>query len=103
MIEQIADRLDWFKPAKPYIVLLVFFAILQFTLPLIAEPDHSFKNLSWYYSITQQLNNVGLFGLWTPYPPLFSLLLYFFGANVGDLQSFSLAWQITNIVLVLAS
>ncbi len=48
------------------------------------------------------MRDEGLFAVWTPYPPLFSLFLYGYTTIFSDWDSFFLSWKVLNIVMVLA-
>lgn len=84
-----------------YTVLFLAFIALNLLLPLISPPNHTFKNLPWYWRVATQLHEWGLFAIWTPYPPLFSLYIYLLTTFFNEPEVFFLAWKLLNLAMIL--
>jgi hypothetical protein len=87
---------------RAYAVILVGFAATQLVLYLLVTPNRSFGNVQWYYAMGEQMRASGLFAVWTPYPPLFSLSLYGGITLLRSWSTFLHGWQVLNVALVLA-
>jgi len=87
---------------RTYAAIVAGCAATQLVLSLLVAPNHTFGNLIWYYAMAGQMRASGLFAVWTPYPPLFSLLLYWHKTLLASWGAFLRGWQVLNVTLVLA-
>jgi hypothetical protein len=89
------------KQLKQYSTLLILFITLQLILSFFTIPNHSYANLTWYIEIAGQMYHNGFFNVWTPYPPIFPMILYGSLVTLGTLSNFLLFWKVLNVFFVL--
>jgi Glycosyltransferase family 87 len=101
---KIGNWKEHMKQAKylDYVILLGLFVMLQVLLAFFVVPKHSLDNVDWYYDVANQMHRAGIFAVWTPYPPLFSVFLYVFSTVFAKWDSFFVAWPVWNAAMVLA-
>jgi hypothetical protein len=76
------------------------FLVMQWFLGLFARVDHSYGNVRWYLDVARKMHGGGFFNVWTPYPPVFPILLYLTTSILMAYSGFLLFWQSLNVALV---
>lgn len=81
-------------------LIVAVFVGMQWFLGIFARVDHTYGNVRWYIDVAQQMHERGFFNVWTPYPPVFPVVLYLTTSVFRTAASFLLFWKILNIGLV---
>jgi len=82
------------------ILLIIFsFLLLQFLLKKFIVAGHDFTNVYWYKDIAEKISQKGIFNVWTPYPQLFSVLIYLIFSDTA--KYYVMVWSVLNVSLLL--
>ena len=80
------------------VVMIILFILLQKVLGVFARPDHTYGNVRWYFDVGAAMHERGFFEVWTPYPPVFPMLLYVLSAFQKEITGFINLYKILNLV-----
>jgi len=83
-----------------YGLLVLLFLAVQGLLGLYAEPGRAYVNIAWYGDLAHQMHRHGFFHVWSPYPPVFPVLLYGLFSILKTHAAFLVFWKVLNVALV---